>query len=174
MVVLAAAASHGSVVVSAIPTEFLTDKSVNLLCSYSQEHKEYTPLMCAVAARLPELITLMLHLGVDPHTSIAGNFALSVAADDIEHPYYGIYGYRAGCTSDTLPVCEQTLKLVQNSLVWSPEAHHLYPPAFRVGIRSLLPLLRHVTHSLWPVIVAHLPRDWSLTEGQLAEAVDND
>ena len=76
--------------------------------------------------------------------------------------------------SRAAPVCTETLRLIERSLQWSPydlEAHYLFPPAFRRGVRHVLGLMvalervgRELPQHIWMLIVASLPRDWGLTK----------
>ena len=55
---------------------------------------------------------------------------------------------------------------------WSPESHHLFPPAFRRGVQHVFGLMlalnaqrqaegkAHVRAELWHRVIAHLPGDW--------------
>merc|ERR1712195_98051 len=70
------------------------------------------------------------------------------------------------------PVCTDTVRLIERSLQWSPydlEAHYLFPPAFRRGVRHVLGLMvalegvgREFPQHIWMLIIASLPRDWGL------------
>ena len=71
------------------------------------------------------------------------------------------------------PVCVDTFWLVERSLQWSPydlEAHQLFSTAFRRGVQHILGLMltleragRGLSHHVWMLIVASLPRAWNLT-----------
>ena len=70
------------------------------------------------------------------------------------------------------PVCTDTLHLIERSLHLSPydlEAHYLFPPAFRRGVRHILGLMvaleragRGLPQHIWMLIISFLPRDWGL------------
>ena len=71
------------------------------------------------------------------------------------------------------PMCADTIHLIERSLQWSPydlEAHDLFPPAFRRGVRHVLGLMvalervgRGLPQPISMLIIASLPRYWGLT-----------
>ena len=86
--------------------------------------------------------------------------------------------YSAASLSANSPVwttfhCTVTAKLIARSLVWSPfdlEAHALFPPAFRYGVRKvcllavrLVNVNRGLPHLAWLLVITRLPRDWDFT-----------
>ena len=75
-----------------------------------------------------------------------------------------------GACVTTPEVCQATVGLIIGALEpWSPESHHLFPPAFRRGVRHVLGLMMalnaqrhadgkaHVQGELWHRIIAYLP-----------------
>eukprot|EP00658_Telonema_sp_P-2_P064677 TRINITY_DN53841_c0_g1_i1.p3 TRINITY_DN53841_c0_g1~~TRINITY_DN53841_c0_g1_i1.p3 ORF type:complete len:134 (-),score=20.13 TRINITY_DN53841_c0_g1_i1:83-484(-) len=103
---------------------------------------------CAVAARLPELVSLILHQGGVPEVRV-----WTEARSEIVHELYGIFAERAGCNRLRLAVCEETLGLLKQSCSWSQESHHLFGPAFRHAVRCLVPVL---ATRVAPVSYTHL------------------
>ena len=126
-------------------------------------------LMVATVTGNSEAVRQLLHSGEDPTLTVQyQQHTLSVL----------VFARNETTCSWAAPVCTYTLRLVERSLQWSPydlKAHYLFPPAFRRGVRHVLGLmvaLERVCHELpqhiplpqhvWMLIIASLPRDWSI------------
>jgi hypothetical protein len=122
--------------------------------------KNLTPIMNAVAMRNDVQLQGLLQSGEDPHVTVQHKQlplnALTLATMD----------KNAACWA--APVCAQTLNLIQSSLQWTPEAHHLFPPSFRRGVKHVLGAKvafdtdddREFPEPIWMMIISFLPRDW--------------
>ena len=123
----------------------------------------WTPLVAAAADRLPERVTELLHSGADCTASIMyqeRTLTALLIAQNLPQQF-----------SWSLDVCSETVKLLRQAMHWSQHSHHLFPPRFRRGVRHILGLKLALEEKLevpmlpnvvWHMIVAELPRDWSL------------
>ena len=111
----------------------------------------------------------LLHSGEDPTLSVQyQQHTLSVLTLSV----LTLAASNEATCSWAASVCNATLHLIECSLQWSPydlEAHQLFPPAFRRGVRHILGLMmaleqvgRGLPHHVWMLIIAALPRDWGL------------
>ena len=122
--------------------------------------KNLTSVMNAVVMRNDVQLQELLNSGEDPHVTVQhkGGTLDALILATIEED--------AACWA--APVCAQTLNLIQSSLQWTPEAHHLFPPSFRRGVRHLLGAKvaldtdddRGFPEPIWMMIISFLPRDW--------------
>merc|ERR1712166_696345 len=91
---------------------------------------ELTLIMKAVVMRNHVKLQRLLHSGGNPHVTVQHQQhtldALVLAT---------IYTNTACWAA---PVCAETLNLIQRSLQWTPEAHQLFPPSFRRGVKHVL------------------------------------
>ena len=121
-------------------------------------------LMVATITRNSAAVRELLHSGEDP----------AFAVQYQQHTLSAVVLARneTSC-SWAAPVCTDTLRLIERSLEWSAydlEAHYLFSPAFRRGVRHVLGLMvaleragRGLSQHMWMLIVASLPRCWGLT-----------
>ena len=124
-----------------------------------------TQLIIAARMRQEGKVWELLHSGEDPTLTVQYQqqtlSAITLATSN-----------ESTC-SWAAPVCTDTLRLMERSLQWSPldlDAHQLFPPEFRRGVRHILGLMmaleqggRGLPHHVWMLIVAALPRKWGLT-----------
>jgi len=121
-------------------------------------------LMVATVTGNSAAVRQLLHSGEDPAFTVQYQ----------QHTLSALVLARNETTcSWAAPVCTDTLRLIERSLQWSPydlEAHYLFPPAFRRGVRHVLGLMlalervgRELPQHIWMLIIASLPRYWGLT-----------
>jgi len=122
--------------------------------------KNLTPIMNAVAMRNDVQLQGLLQSGEDPHVTV-------------QHKQLPLNALTLATMEETAacwaaPVCAQTLNLIQSSLQWTPDAHHLFPPSFRRGVKHVLGAKvaldtdddRGFPEPIWMMIISFLPRDW--------------
>lgn len=126
--------------------------------------KPWTPLMHAAADRRAADVERLLHQGADPTVSVTHEGRTDTALT------------LASTKQGEHEVCRATVELIMGALAWSPESHHLFPPAFRRGVPHVLGVMRalnaqrqadgkaHVRGELWHRIIAHLPREWGSSD----------
>ena len=118
-----------------------------------------TLIMNAVLMRNDAELQRLLHSGEDPTVTVQHKQqtlnALVLATMD------------ENTTCWAAPVCTETLNLIQRSLQWTPEAHQLFPPCFRRGVKHVLGVKvaldaadRGFPQPIWMMIISFLPRDW--------------
>ena len=151
--------------------------------------KPWTPLMHAAADRRAADVERLLHQGADPTVSVthkgrtdtALTLATTEQGEHADSSSSSSSDSGSGSDSDSSDsaaprkreVCQATVELIMGALEpWSPESHHLFPPAFRRGVRHVLGLMMalnaqrqavgkaQVRVELWHQIIAHLPREW--------------
>ena len=119
--------------------------------------KPWTPLMHAAADRRAADVERLLHQGADPTVSVTHEGRTDTALT------------LASTVQREREVCGATVELIQDSMLWSPKSHHLFPPAFRRGVVHVLGLgmvmrqqagRHHLPDHLWHMIIAWLLRDW--------------
>ena len=121
-------------------------------------------LMVATVTGNSAAVRQLLHSGEDPAFTVQYQ----------QHTLSALVLARNETTcSWAAPVCTDTLRLIERSLQWLPydlEAHYLFPPAFRRGVRHVLGLMlalervgRELPQHIWMLIIASLPRYWGLT-----------
>merc|ERR1712086_278207 len=122
-------------------------------------------LMSAAMLRLPQRMERLLHDGADPTTQLVHrqdtHTALSLA---LNQPQY----------SCSMEVCPQTVELLRHSLVFSEEAHHLFPPGFRRAVQYIFGLkvaldrmqpeiaFSRMPNALWIMVLEKLDRNYAL------------
>merc|ERR1712166_1461356 len=113
------------------PADLAEEQGHTELAQYLQLASKCNAFMSAAMLRLPQRMERLLHDGADPTTELVHqqdtHTALSLA---LNQPQY----------SCSIEVCPQTVELVHRSLVFSEEAHHLFPPGFRRAVRHVLGL----------------------------------
>jgi len=146
---------------------------------------ELTSIMNAVVMRNDAELQRLLHSGGNPHVTVQYQqqplHALTIATMGIDHenPHVTVQHQQQTLTALVLatidenttcwaaPVCTETLNLIQSSLRWTPEAHQLFPPCFRRGVKHVLGVKvaldaadRGFPQPIWMLIISFLPRDW--------------
>jgi len=135
------------------------------LAQYLQLASKCNDLMSAAMLRLPQRMERLLHDGADPTTQLVHqqdtHTALSLA---LNQPQY----------SCSMEMCPQTVELVRRSLVFSEEAHHLFPPGFRRAVRHVLGVkvaldrtqpeiaFSRMPAALWMVVLEKLDRNYAI------------
>merc|ERR1711865_118796 len=126
---------------------------------------QLTRLMVAAIMRQEGIMRELLHSGEDPTVTVQYQqqtlSALTLATSN-----------ESTC-SWAAPVCTDTLHLIERSFQWSPydlDAHQLFPPVFRRGVRHILGLMmaleqvgRGLPQHIWMLIIAALPRNWGMS-----------
>ena len=120
-----------------------------------------TRLMVATVMRQCATVRELLHSGEDPTVTVAHQQRTLNAMDLAKN--------EPACNW-AAPVCTKIVALIKKSLKWSPydpQAHQLFPPCFRRGVRHCLGLMvalnrvhRGLPQHMWMLVIAHLPRDW--------------
>merc|ERR1740117_880921 len=132
---------------------------------------QLTLIMKAVVMRNDAKLKRLLHSGEDPHVTVQHQQqtlnALVLATMD------------ENTTCWAAPVCAETLNLIQRSMQWTPEAHQLFPPCFRRGVKHVLGVKvaldaadRGFPQPIWMMIISFLPRDWQTVNADMMRAED--
>ena len=120
--------------------------------------KPWTPLMHAAVDRRAADVERLLRQGADPTVSVIHEGRTDTAI------------ILASAKQGERDVCQVTVELLMGSMVWSPESHNLFPPAFRRRVRHVLGLMfalnaqrhadgkAHMRAELWCMIIAWIPR----------------
>ena len=121
-----------------------------------------TQLIIAAGMRQEGTVWELLHSGEDP--------TLTVQYQQQTLSEITLATSNEATCSWAAPMCNATLHLIERSLQWSPldlEAHQLFPPAVRRGLRHILGLMmaleqvgRGLPQHVWMLIIARLPRGW--------------
>ena len=109
--------------------------------------------MIAAVLQRPEDIKILLHAGAAAkHTVQLPNgthSAHSLATNEPPRTWFGM-------------ICPDTVDMFESSLTWSVESHYTCFHLVSDAESTLVRASHQLSHSVWMVIISHLPQNWAL------------